>query len=74
MFSGQYSHKKTAIEIQDHEGLSEEEKIKTVNYQDGIKPQMFKTLFGKGHPEFKTGRQQDSLEYFNHLLDKIAKG
>jgi uncharacterized UBP type Zn finger protein len=21
-------------------------------YQDGVKPQMFKTIMGKGHPEF----------------------
>jgi len=35
---------------------------------------MFKAFFGKGHNEFKTGKQQDALEYFNYLLDKIAKG
>lgn len=74
MFSGQYSLKKTTVEYQDHEGLNEEEKMKTVDYQDGIKPQSFKTFFGKGHPEFKTGKQQDALEYFNYLLDKISKG
>jgi len=28
-----------------------------IDYQDGIKPQMFKSFFGKGHPEFKTGKQ-----------------
>ena len=25
--------------------------------QDGVRPQMFKTLVGKGHPEFQTGKQ-----------------
>lgn len=35
---------------------------------------MFKSLIGKDHPEFKTGRQQDALEYFNHFLDKVARG
>jgi len=24
-------------------------------YQDGVRPAIFKTLFGKGHPEFSTG-------------------
>lgn len=26
-------------------------------YQDGCRPQMFKTLVGKGHEEFQTGKQ-----------------
>lgn len=42
-------------------------------FQEGIKPQIFKTLIGKGHPEFQTGQQQDVLEYFMYLLDKIMK-
>lgn len=41
--------------------------------QEGIRPQIFKTLIGKGHPEFKTGQQQDALEYFMYILDKIMK-
>lgn len=31
------------------------------------RPFMFKYLVGKGHPEFKTDRQQDVGEYFTHL-------
>ena len=42
-------------------------------YQDGVKPQIFKTLIGKGHQDFQTGQQQDAREYFQFLLDKIAK-
>ena len=34
---------------------------------------MFKTLVGKGHPEFATGKQQDTREYYQYLLDKITK-
>ena len=54
-----------------------EEEIKTnapdEYYQDGCRPQMFKTLVGKGHEEFQTGKQQDAAEYFHYLLDKIMK-
>ena len=37
-------------------------------YQDGIRPAIFKTLMGKGHPDFSTGQQQDAQQYFTHLL------
>lgn len=42
-------------------------------FQEGVKPQIFKSLIGKGHPEFQTGQQQDVLEYYMYLLDKIKK-
>ena len=34
---------------------------------------MFKSLVGKDHPEFKSARQQDAMEYFFHLLDQIKR-
>lgn len=37
----------------------------------GIRPQMFKTLVGRGHPEFSTKRQQDAQEYLLHLLAMV---
>jgi len=39
--------------------------------EDGgkVRPRMFKTLVGRGHAEFSTGRQQDAAEYFQHLLE-----
>lgn len=43
-------------------------------YQNGCRPQMFKTMVGKGHPEFATGQQQDAREYFSHLLEVMKKG
>lgn len=39
--------------------------------QTGIPPAMFKSLIGTGHSEFSSSRQQDALEYFQHLLDQI---
>lgn len=39
----------------------------------GIRPQMFKTLIGRGHPEFSTKRQQDAQEFFLHLLSELEK-
>lgn len=38
-----------------------------------VTPQMFKAAAGHGHPEFLGGRQQDAMEYFQHLMEKIAK-
>nr|CAG4650743.1 EOG090X0181 [Simocephalus serrulatus] len=37
--------------------------------QQGIKPSMFKSLIGKGHPEFSTKRQQDAVEFLLHLIN-----
>ena len=34
---------------------------------------MFKQLVGKGHAEFATGRQQDAVEYFQHLLEVMTR-
>ena len=42
-------------------------------YQNGIKIHLFRDLLGKDHPEFKTNKQQDALEYLNHLMDAIKK-
>ena len=32
---------------------------------------MFKSLVGKGHPEFSTKRQQDAQEFLLHLFSMI---
>ena len=39
----------------------------------GIKPIMFKNLFGKGHSEFSTKRQQDAHEFFYYLVNLIER-
>ncbi|MCO5567197.1 hypothetical protein L7F22_020885 [Adiantum nelumboides] len=41
--------------------------------QNGIPPAMFKSLIGMGHPEFRSSRQQDALEYFQHVLDQVER-
>ncbi|XP_064461115.1 ubiquitin carboxyl-terminal hydrolase 5-like [Ornithodoros turicata] len=64
LLSGEYSKAPT------HDGSkasSEDEE------QPGIKPMMFKTLIGKGHPEFSTKRQQDAQEYFLHFLNLVER-
>lgn len=40
-------------------------------FQEGIRPSQFKALIGKGHEEFATMRQQDSEEFFQHLLTRL---
>ncbi|KAL8584111.1 hypothetical protein ACOMHN_011726 [Nucella lapillus] len=39
----------------------------------GIRPQMFKTLVGRGHPEFSTKRQQDAQEFLLHIISMIER-
>ena len=39
----------------------------------GISPSMFKTLIGKGHPEFSTMRQQDAQEFLGFLLGIVEQ-
>ncbi len=46
LYSGTYSQMKKAEKIDEKEDNSQD------MYQDGIRPQMLKTLFGKGHKEF----------------------
>ena len=38
-----------------------------------VAPRMFKQLFGKGHAEFSTARQQDAYEYLSHVLDQLQR-
>ena len=40
----------------------------------GIKPVSFKSLVGRGHPEFSTKRQQDAHEFLIHLFTLIERG
>lgn len=42
-------------------------------FQAGIRPVGFKALIGKGHSEFSTMKQQDSEEFFTHLLDVLRQ-
>uniref|UniRef100_A0A1J3F4P4 Ubiquitin carboxyl-terminal hydrolase n=1 Tax=Noccaea caerulescens TaxID=107243 RepID=A0A1J3F4P4_NOCCA len=42
--------------------------------QEGIPPRMFKSVIAAGHGEFSSMRQQDALDFFLHLLDKVERG
>lgn len=44
-----------------------------LQFQQGIAPRMFKRLVAGKHPEFSSGRQQDSFEYLHFLLDFIKQ-
>lgn len=43
------------------------------NFQDGIRPTLFKSLIGKGHEEFATMRQQDAEEFLSYLLKVLQQ-
>lgn len=44
-----------------------------LQFQQGIKPSMFKALVGKDHAEFSTMKQQDAGEFLTHLLEFIKR-
>ncbi|XP_033097730.1 ubiquitin carboxyl-terminal hydrolase 5-like isoform X1 [Anneissia japonica] len=41
--------------------------------QVGIAPRMFKSLIGRGHPEFSTNRQQDAQEFLLHFMNIVER-
>lgn len=45
-----------------------EEAVDTDDLQPGISPVMFRTLVGRGHAEFSTKKQQDAMEFLEHIL------
>ncbi|KAL4452659.1 hypothetical protein ABPG75_008321 [Micractinium tetrahymenae] len=40
---------------------------------NSVRPQQFRSLAGRGHPEFSSSRQQDAEEYWGHLLEVITR-
>lgn len=68
LLSGRYSIPSSAQEIPP---LSHDSP--TPVFQDGVRPVGFKALIGKGHEEFSTMRQQDSEEFFTHLLKVLRR-
>jgi len=61
LLSGDYSQKQT-----NEQGEEDDE-------TQGVRPQMFKSLIGRGHVEFSTNHQQDAQEFFLHFMDKMEK-
>lgn len=68
LLSGRYS---VPSSTQEHPPLSHDSP--TPVFQDGVRPAGFKTLIGKGHEEFSTMKQQDSEEFFTHLLKVLRR-
>lgn len=59
LLSGRYAIPRT---------LASDEPAGTPTFQEGVRPNDFKSLIGKGHPEFATMRQQDAAEFLGHLF------
>ncbi|KAL0743074.1 hypothetical protein Bca4012_084587 [Brassica carinata] len=57
-----------------HGLLSGKYSIPVTERQEGIPPRMFKSVVAAGHGEFSSMRQQDALDFFFHLLDKLERG
>ena len=69
LLSGKYSKQPEAMIIKG----PDDAEVTTYPEQEGIKPQMFKNLIGKGHHEFSTKRQQDAQEFYLHLINIVDR-
>eukprot|EP00026_Physarum_polycephalum_P002958 Phypoly_transcript_02967.p1 GENE.Phypoly_transcript_02967~~Phypoly_transcript_02967.p1 ORF type:complete len:805 (+),score=171.44 Phypoly_transcript_02967:45-2459(+) len=67
LLSGEYSVPPVA---ENKEGHATEGAAPT---QKGIAPRLFKSLVGAGHREFSTFKQQDALEYLQHLITLVER-
>ncbi|KAG0494683.1 hypothetical protein HPP92_005677, partial [Vanilla planifolia] len=56
-----------------HGLLSGKWSLRTAEKQEGIPPCMFKSVIAATHPEFSSTRQQDALEFFLYLLDRVEQ-
>ncbi|CAG1988548.1 unnamed protein product [Fusarium graminearum] len=61
LLSGRYSKPDTEIARE------------AATHQKGLAPAMLKHLIGRGHEEFSTMRQQDALEFLQHLFKLITR-
>lgn len=43
----------------------------TVQAPSGIRPQMFRSLIGRNHPDFGTKQQQDAADFFQYFLEQV---
>jgi len=60
-----------ALTIQERPTLSKD--VATRAAYATVAPRGFCSLFGRGHAEFSTPRQQDAAEYLLHVLDTLAR-
>merc|ERR1719394_698517 len=54
-------------EAMDVDGKEESDRPGTS--KGAVRPGMFKNIVGRGHADFSSSNQQDSVEYFRHLID-----
>lgn len=65
LLSGRYSKPDTDVTASEYSA--------EIRHQKGIAPSMLKHLVGRGHPEFRTMRQQDAFEFLQHLFKLITR-
>lgn len=75
LLSGRYSHPRKVPDPSAvvHSPSPDAPDHTAPQFQEGLKPTMFKALIGKGHEEFSTMRQQDSEEFLAHLLKSLRQ-
>ncbi|KAG8861239.1 hypothetical protein FRB96_003189 [Tulasnella sp. 330] len=75
LLSGRYSHPRGHPDpsVFTHSPSQDAAGNTSPDFQEGLKPTMFKALVSKGHEEFSTMRQQDSEEFFQHILKCIRQ-
>lgn len=71
-FPSQFSKVMTALTTERYVEQPDNSDPKKDPEPNAVAPRMFKQLIGKGHGEFSTGRQQDAVEYFQHLLEVMT--
>ena len=69
LHSGKYSAQKWYDPVETEPGVWTEPQ----EYQDGVRPMMFKSIVGRGHAEFSSAKQQDAYEFFQHFLSLTEK-
>lgn len=73
LLSGRYSHPAKAPPAPTTTTDTPFSSDSVPQFQEGIRPAMFKDLVGKGHVEFSTMRQQDSEEFLQYFLDRLRQ-
>ncbi|CCF54026.1 hypothetical protein NDA11_007407 [Ustilago hordei] len=78
LLSGRYSHSREPEQggnagWNPAQGGEEQQEQQQPLFQQGVRPNMFKALVGKGHEEFSTMRQQDADEFFKYLVGIVQK-
>ncbi|KAG5191063.1 hypothetical protein JKP88DRAFT_347491 [Tribonema minus] len=73
MLSGKYSQLPEEASASDMEVSPPSAEVSGGGIVEEAAPRMFRQLVGRGHAEFSTGRQQDAVEYMQHLLQLLER-